>query len=91
MPVRTIARKLKRTPSSITSRVLKLDLDDPRKWSRAEDAIILANYEANPAIAAMLPHRSWPAIVQRATKTHGLNRQLWFDRRESPVLRSAVE
>lgn len=46
-------------------------------WSEQEDAVLKSEFEwaSKTTLMRLLPERSWPAILARGIKTHGLNRQ----------------
>lgn len=64
----------------IVDKIHKMGLNSSKArnvwWNDTEDRILKAIYEYAPKhrIANFLPDRTWPSIVQRATKTLGLNR-----------------
>lgn len=61
-----ISSRLGRSYSSISSKIHKMELDDPRCWTPDEDALLIANYEFNPSVWDLFPNRSREAIIQRA-------------------------
>lgn len=75
MSVHDIASRLSRSYNSITHKIFKLDLDDPRNWTQQEDRVLIENYEFNPTVWDMFPGRSRAAITQRAGKTFNLSRK----------------
>lgn len=75
LSVESIASNLSRSYNSITHKVHKLGLDDPRKWTHEEDRLLIANYENNPTVWELFPTRSRAAIKQRASKIYNLQRK----------------
>lgn len=70
-----LSSRLSRSYSSISSKIYKLGLDDPRCWSKEEDLILVQNYEYNPVVWNLLPNRSRAAITLRADKVFKLSRK----------------
>jgi len=75
VPLADIASRLGRTISSVSHKIAKLGLDDPRQWTPFEDRILIANYEYNPDVWGLLPGRSRAAVTQRAAKVFNLSRK----------------
>lgn len=69
-----ISSKLSRSYNSVSKKIHKLKLDDPRKWTKEEDKILVENYEYNPEVFSLLPNRSYDAVKNRASKTFNLKR-----------------
>lgn len=63
-----ISSKLGRSYASISHKIHRLGLDDPRAWTAEEDQILIENYEHNPEVGKLLPNRSYDSIKVRASK-----------------------
>lgn len=75
LSVHQISSRLSRSYSSITSKIYKLGLDDPRCWTPQEDQLLVENYEFNPTVWELFPTRTSAAVKQRAEKQFRLQRQ----------------
>lgn len=69
-----ISSRLSRSYDSVTHKIHRLQLDDPRCWTEDENKILVENYEHNPRVWDLFPTRSYHAVKQRASKTFKLQR-----------------
>lgn len=72
--VQQMASMMSRSISSISHKISKLGLDDPRCWTADEDRLLIENYEYNPDVWNIFPGRSRATITVRAN-SYGLSRK----------------